>query len=158
MSRDEARMTVSQIVMPHAQEARIESQAADLGLRGMHPPLPNLEGVGIMPAVEVARGGLESRPAHPLLPYPGRGQDAAREDVALDEVHGAAVTREGGIVDGDDLQGRAAARSQPVVHCPEERVPVAFAHRLEHLDGDHPVELTLYVAVIHELELHPVCE
>src|SRR5690348_7538409 len=67
----ETGVTIGQIVMPHAQEACIEAQTADLGLGGVHPALPGLEGAGVMLAVEVPRHGLEPRLLYPLFPDPG---------------------------------------------------------------------------------------
>src|SRR5690348_17819899 len=39
----ETGVTIGQIVMPHAQEACIEAQTADLGLGGVHPALRSEE-------------------------------------------------------------------------------------------------------------------
>jgi hypothetical protein len=69
----------------------------------------------------------------------GRGQHAAGEDVALDEVGAAPVGAEAFVGDGDGLHRGAPARLQAVVQLREVAGPEALADRLEHLDRDDVV-------------------
>src|SRR5262249_7645101 len=99
--------------------------------------------------------------AHDLLGE----QHAAREDVALDEVHAVAIAVPVALDDGDALDRRRTAGLEPVIERAEIDRPMGFAHGLDHFHRSNPVELAPGVAIIFEDEidlaveamgLHPV--
>jgi hypothetical protein len=60
------------------------------------------------------------------------------------------------VLHGDDLQASPAAGLQPLAQRVEIDRPVFLAHRLEHLDRGDAVIGPALVAVVLQLDLHPV--
>ena len=85
-----------------------------------------------------------------------RGQHAAGEDIALDEIGAAAVVGEVAIGERDHLQPGAPVRCQARAQLGEEGGPVALAHRLEHLDRGQAVEAAGDVAIVLKPDLDPL--
>src|ERR1700722_10065874 len=103
----------------------------------------------------------DNRYAEPLaqrFQHLRRGQHAAGENVALDEIDFAAIGLEQAVLDGDGLNAGEAAGQQPVAQLREILWPELFADRLDHLDRGDPVVLLALVAVVLQPDLDLVGE
>src|SRR6185312_14529774 len=138
----EAAFAIGEIHLPHTPETFVEAEVFN-GRPGSEETLaPFVQGGGVTVAehhciIEAQLGALELR-FEPL----DRGQHAAGEDVALNEVDALAVMLETLFGNGDDLQCRRAAARQTIAHRVEIARPMPLADSFEHLDRGNDIEGT----------------
>ena len=101
-----------------------------------------------LPVAPFEAGGLGQRPEAGLA-----DQQAAREDVGLDEIGIGGVAVEQIVADRDELERRLAAGLEQAGDALEIVRPIFLADRLHHLDAGDGVEPALDVAIIGERDV-----
>src|SRR5579864_1445267 len=143
-------LAISEIILPHATEPRIEAEFGDPGPRDLKTLRPFGERAGIARSEMLDMLQNQPRALHMALDQRRCQQHAAGKDIALDKVRVAAVTLEARLIDRDGLEDRDPAAPQAVAQDAEIACPIIGANGLDHLDGDDAVEQPVDVAIILE--------
>ena len=153
----EAGLGVGQVELPHPLEDIVETQRRHRvpALEEAFAPQPQRLGVVRAQRQHVHR-------AQPRVPLGdpddrlGRRQQAAGEDVLLDPGIGVAGGQHSVVRHRDGLDRDPSARRHQPVEGLEVRRPEPVSHRLDHLHRHHGVVAAVDVAVVEQLDLHPV--
>ena len=99
----EAALAIGQIQLPHPLEAHVKFLGGKTRPGVLEAFAPFGEGAGVVQTKPIGLDQFQSGVGHRLFKPRHRGQHAARENVALDEVGFTAVILECGLLDGDGL-------------------------------------------------------
>src|SRR5689334_1054857 len=119
IARQESGFAVGEIVLPQPPEPVVEAKRNQVRPRFAEIISPGRERLGIILSKDVLANDRHTKGLAELLQHLRRGQHAAGENVALDEIHVAPVGREKLVLDRDGLDAGEAARQQAVTQLRE---------------------------------------
>src|SRR5690348_17012155 len=112
--RQESGLAVGEIVLPQAPEPVVEAKRHQVRPRLAEIISPCRERLGIILSKDAFANDRHAKGLAELLEHLRRRQHAARENVALDEIHVAPVAREKLVLDSDGLDAGEPAGQQAV--------------------------------------------
>ena len=139
ISRQESGLAISEVVFPQPPEPVVEAERHQIRPGRAEIISPDRKRLGIILPENAFADDGNAEPLAERFQHLRRGQHAARENVALDEIDLAPIGLEQAVLDGDGLNAGEAAGQQPVAQLRKISRPELLADRLDHLDRGDPV-------------------